>query len=447
MKIKIPNNFAPERLYILDVIVRDFLGLNFIIEKQANLADYIFILENNTKLIIKDSFFNRFISENYLDKKNIPKNVFFTENQFLPEKNIPILFGNDLISVTENEIICGNDIFAASFFMLSRWEEYVVSEKDEFGRFPEKQALSIKCKFNHRPIVNEYAEMLWNMLLFLGCTQKRKIHKYKLKITHDIDFFRKYISLKITTKAIIGDILHRRSFKLALNTLLTSIKIKLNIEKDPFNTFEYFMEISEKYNLKSHFYFIPAKAEEKETTYNLFNKIIIKTIKEILKRGHIIGIHTGWSTFNNIEILEHEIANLKQISIKVEEGRQHYLRFEVPKTWQNWEAAGLREDSSIGFSKTIGFRAGTCFSYSVFDILERKRLKLIETPLIVMDAALKKSSLGIVEMLKELSIIGEIVRKYNGIFVLLWHNSNINSYEWKNFNLNYAKIIDLLKQE
>ena len=117
----------------------------------------------------------------------------------------------------------------------------------------------------------------------------------------------------------------------------------------------------------------------------------------------------------------------------------------LSQTWQNWEAAGLREDSTMGFSKTIGFRTGTCFSYSVFDILERKRLKLIETPLIVMDTALKERGLDIVQMIKELSTIGEIVKKYNGVFVLLWHNSNINSYEWKSFNLNYAKIIDLLK--
>ena len=66
------------------------------------------------------------------------------------------------------------------------------------------------------------------------------------------------------------------------------------------------------------------------------------------------------------------------------------MRFNIPNTWNIWDRHNLKSDSSIGFYEHIGFRAGTCYEYPVYDVVNRKMLRLTERPLIVMDTALKR---------------------------------------------------------
>ena len=80
---------------------------------------------------------------------------------------------------------------------------------DKHGRFLGRDSIAFKYQFLQRPVVNEYAEFLWNMLLSLSPQQEREQHDYQLILTHDIDkiFYRgtKYI-------ALLGDILRRRDW-------------------------------------------------------------------------------------------------------------------------------------------------------------------------------------------------------------------------------------------
>jgi len=441
MIVEIPNNFIDERKYILKIILSDFLGLNFDISIDNATINYVLILENSKKIIIKDAFFNNFSNSEYLQEANIPSLVIFAKNRFYSEEELPILYGNNELIEEKDSITYGNDIFAASFFMLTRWEEFVIKQKDEFGRFPEEMALSIKHGFHIRPVVNQYVEMLWNMLISLGFQQKRKTRKYQLKITHDVDFFKKYDSFSKISRSIIGDILKRKSLNKIIETLTTVLKIYLKKEKDPFDVFDFFMNVSENNGLQSHFYFIPSVLD-KYSTYSIENKQLKAIIQQIIDRKHIIGYHASWLAFENTELFEKEVNILRNLGIKITEGRQHYLRFKVPDTWKIWEQFGLEEDSSLGFSNTIGFRTGTCYEYKVFDILSKKELNLCENPLIAMDSALLKCCKSNTEMQKKIYDIAQVVKKYNGNFVLLWHNNNINCNFGKNFDAKYVDIIN-----
>ena len=52
------------------------------------------------------------------------------------------------------------DIFGASFFMLSRYEEYLPHIKDEYGRFEAKESLAFKYGFLEIPIVDKWVQIL-----------------------------------------------------------------------------------------------------------------------------------------------------------------------------------------------------------------------------------------------------------------------------------------------
>ena len=186
--IYVPDKFVPERTYILDICFGYFLGLRYEIKVVTEQCDYIIDINNDKQLLIRDHFFSHFEDGlSYLRQESIPDRTIFSHNPFAPETDIPVIYGNEEMEVSQDKIICGLDIFASSFFMLTRWEEYADASRDNYDRFPASASLALKCGFLHRPVVNEYVEMLWSMLLHLGCNQERKVWKYRLTLTHDID--------------------------------------------------------------------------------------------------------------------------------------------------------------------------------------------------------------------------------------------------------------------
>ncbi len=438
IKIQIPNNNIPEKKYIIDVLFSEFLGIEYSLEIKE-VKNYIIKFQDKT-IEINDDFFGKYPKElSYLKKENIPEKIIFAKNKLTPEKNTPVLYGNSNIVIGGKSISCRIDIFASSFFMLTRWEEYVISEKDNHGRTPDELQLSVKHNFNERPIVNEYAEMLRQMFAYLGFEIENK-HTYKAKITHDIDFFARYGKFPKFIKAIGGDIFVRKSLKKAINTLRLYFKIKSGKVKDPYDTFDFLMNLSEKAGLKSHFYFIPAILGEEDAQYTISDKKVAKTILKIKNKGHIVGIHGAYRSYKNKDLFCKELQRFPK-EIKIEEGRQHFLRFKNPETWQMLEDCKIKKDSTIGFINNVGFRAGTCSEYSVFNVITREKLKLKEQPLIVMEQALIKKYPDKNDFFDKIIAMKDTVKKYKGIFVVLWHNNNFNIPEWEKYKKIYEKII------
>jgi len=447
MIINIPNNNIKERKYIIDVLIGEFLGLDYQI-KVKNIENYEILLSNNNKIIIIDSFFYKYKTElSYLKKENIPANVEFVENKFTTEKNIPVIYGNNELKVSEKEITCGIDIFASSFFMLTRWEEYVIEEKDVDFKFPDELSLAQKHNFHYRPVVNEYLEMLWNMLLKLDDKLKRKKQKYKAIITHDVDFIARYDTLKKYIRAIGGDIILRKNPFLCFKTTFDFIACKLKFKKDPYDIFDFLMKISEENGLKSRFYFIPGELGEEDVRYDMSDNKVTEIINNIVSKGHIVGIHGTYDGYNKQNVFKQELSRLQKTYPNIIEGRQHFLRFENPTTWQIWNDNNLKTDSTIGYSNDGGFRAGVCYEYPVFNILSRKKIDLLESPLIAMEVAVENSYTEPENFYEKIIELSDIVKKYKGNFVLLWHNSNFNIYEWEKYAKYYMQILNKISKK
>ena len=438
IRINIPNNFFPERKYISDILFDEFLGLKYVINVNNGAKNYEIVLENTKKLIIKDSFFSNFEDGlGYLDKKNMPEKIKFLKNKFIIKKNIPVIYGDNQFNIKGDEIICGIDIFASSFFMLTCWEEYVNKTRDLHNMFPATASLAYKYDFLNRPIVNEYVEMFWNMLKYLGCNQKRKEKKYELVLTHDVDNIFKWKNFGLFVRNIAGDIIKRKNASLVVEN------IRQYFGKNPYDMFDFLMDLSEKNGVKSHFFFMSGGTSKFDNNYSI-NQPFVKKIREKIKsRGHLIGFHPSYNSYNYQKQWEEEYSNLStEILQKVKIGRQHFLRFEIPTTWQIWEDNNMEWDSTLTYPEKEGFRCGTCYEYSVFNILNRKKLKLKELPLTVMEVTMVGHQ-NLVPEIMEKRIIKLInnVKNYNGKFVLLWHNSNFNNELWKKYKIVYEKII------
>jgi len=185
--------------------------------------------------------------------------------------------------------------------------------------------------------------------------------------------------------------------------------------------FDFLMDLSEKRGIKSHFFFMSGGTSKFDNNYSVNQPFVKKIREKIRSRGHLIGFHPSYNSYNDQRQWEKEYYNLLTEALqKVKIGRQHYLGFEIPTTWQIWEDNNMKWDSSLTYLEKEGFRCGICYEYSVFNILSRKKLKLKEIPLTVMEVPMvdyQNLIPGIMQ--KKIIKLIDKVKKYNGKFVLL----------------------------
>jgi hypothetical protein len=436
LNIIIPDNNIPEREYIIGMIFNNYLGLPYKLTAGIENLHYS-VRFDNCELVIKDFFFCLYPdSLSYLTSDAIPEKIAYVKNEFSVEKDIPVIYGSDEFSVSENRIICGIDIFASSFFMLTRWEEYVNQTRDSHVRFPGKESVACKNSFLHRPVVNEYVELLWGMLLKLGFKGERKERTFNLVLTHDVD----HLDYPATYRILFADILKRRNLKLAGYHLSQYRKSGSN----PYDYFDFLMTKSEKLGLKSHFYFMASNSglPQDPGLYTRSKRFTCK-IDEIRRRGHIIGFHPGYYTFNDPERWQAEKQLLENaVHHEIVEGRQHYLRFDIAQTFRIWDQNKMETDSTLGYADNEGFRCGTGDTFPVFDFPERTRIRVKERPLIIMDGTLKQYKLyskeKMVERFRYYMLVG---KKYNTDITLLFHNSSFYG-EWEGYSHLYGLMLD-----
>ena len=436
--ILIPGDFFPERSYVIGTVFKEFLGLEYHIRVSEELSDSYTITLGEKRIVLADDFFSRYEEpDGYLGMAGIPLSVRYLMTPFIVEKDIPVFLGGAGFSKEENEIICGIDIFGMVFFMLTRWEEYVIGERDYLQRFPAESSLAFKHGFLNRPVVNEWIALLAGMMrsLWPGIAIIPR-ERYGIVFTHDIDLMSKPVSLREFAK----DVLKRKS-PLAFSRRLGYLFGAGN----PYDIFDYFMDVSERHHTVSRFYFmtghqVPHRDGE---PYN-DKPIYKKALQRVRERGHVTGFHPSLNTFNDLSLFRQQKAQLeKDCGGLISEGRQHALRFELPLTWQIWEAAGMQVDGTMGYSSREGFRCGTGNSFPVFDVVNRRQLALREQPLVVMDTTLHVNRKLSVQASGEIfRYYMEVGKKYDMPVTLLFHNLLHDAIDWEGWAGLYANLFE-----
>ena len=450
LKITIPSNNYQERAYILDVLFNQFLKIDYSLIISTNFTDESAInIDNERRILIKDSFFSRYPKNlEYLQRSSIPKTVEYFKHSLLVEQDIPILFGKGEIDIEEKTIVSHIDIFATLFFMLTRWEEYVIQERDEHNRFPHTASLAYKEGFLNRPIVNEYIELFWNLLQKVGYKGERGEKKFSMLLTHDVDEIQRYPNLKKVIMGMGGDILYRKSFSLPFKTLYDYFLVSIKRRKDPYDSFDEIMDTSDAFGVTSHFFFMAGGTTNRyDNRYSINNPRIKEILEKIRSRGHSIGLHPSYNAYNNSEQFKKEKEALERVNnYPITSGREHYLRFEVPTTWQLWENNGFKWCSNLAYPRSAGFRTGSCYPYTPFNILSQEKLNVQERPLIMMEVTFIEATKTIKEFDTMVNYYLNIIKKYNGEFVLLWHNASFKEASIVRYAPSYTKTLKKFKE-
>jgi hypothetical protein len=419
--VEAPAGYEPERRYILDVVLRDWLGLDWEL-RSADRADVRIALagepDERCVLVPEDLFATA--PEAWLTEPSLPS--------VRAGRRVPVLYGAPALDRGSLEV----DVFGSAFFMLTRYEELVVGTRDEYGRFPAAASIAARAGFLGVPVVDAYVEILWEAMQRTWPRLQRRPRTYAVALTHDVDD--PLATLEHGPRDVVrqlgGDLVRRRDPRLAARRVVSLLGDR---GRDPNNTFDFLMDVSERHGMRSAFYFLAHRDRRgRDGTYLFEHEWVRSLIGHISRRGHEVGLHPSFGTYRDGARVREELERLLRVAeaerVHQDEwgGRQHFLRWTNPDTWRSWEAAGLSYDSTLGYSDAVGFRTGTCHPYRAFDLTERRPLQLVERPFQVMDVALLSAMSQSLDCAYDAVMdIASHCRRYGGELGILWHNNTL----------------------
>jgi hypothetical protein len=271
---------------------------------------------------------------------------------------------------------------------------------------------------------------------------ERKPRQFQMNVSHDVDVPYQYAftGLPLLARNLASDLLKRRNPHKVLTGIRTWSQVKQgNLSSDPFNTFDFLMDLSEQHDLTSAFYFITDHTNtQKDGNYSIHYPFMRQLLQHIYQRGHEIGLHPSFNTYLDANQTRKEFEFLRRVCAEVGAeqsiwgGRQHFLRWQNPTTWQNWESAGLTYDSTLTFADVAGFRCGTCYEFPVFNLITHQTLNLVERPLTVMECTVLDSRyMGLGQNLEMafdyIKFLKDSCHRFEGQFTMLWHNNRLIS--------------------
>jgi hypothetical protein len=333
------------------------------------------------------------------------------------------------------------DPFAASFYLVTRYEEYHSYESDKYGRFKFTDSISYRAGFLHEPVVNHW------MLRLLEIIRKRypeieyRLQQYKFVPTIDIDHAFAYGHRKLYR--ILGSY-WRDILKNNWDEAVSRTEVLLHRKPDPYDNYDFLDEVHRKYSVKPLFFVLFADYGGNDNNVTITAKAFHALLRRLDAQG-TVGIHPSLSSNKHFSKLNTEIIRLSHVLDRdVNISRQHFLKINLPKTYRHLLDLGITDDYSMGYAGTVGFRAGIANDFPFFDLFTNNATTLRVHPVSVMDVTLRDHSrLDTAESLVKIRQTIDKVRSVNGTFVSLWHNESLSGLgRWKGWREVYQEMVE-----
>ncbi len=307
------------------------------------------------------------------------------------------------------------DIFAATFYLLSRYEEYLPHEKDMYGRYAHENSLAFKEGFLKLPLIN-----IWLRDFASAINKKYSIFNAQFSIfnfqpTYDID-----IAYSYKHKGLFRNI--GSFFK---SPSAERVKVLSGSQKDPYDAYDWMDALHQKYSLQPIYFFLAAQKN------SLYDKNIlphtfgfIRLVKQHAA-GYETGIHPSWQSGDNFLLLKQEKKILEHITDKhITRSRQHYIRFHLPSGYRRLLEAGITDDYSMGYGSINGFRASVASSFYWYDLEKEEQSHLRIHPFCFMEAnSFYEQQFSAEQAYTEAIHYLDVCKETNGTLITIWHNN------------------------
>jgi hypothetical protein len=420
---------SPRLKYILNIILKDVFGLDYMItqnpvqfeQSEAPKINYSVqkFIRDGIKISPVSLLFEYGIKDHLIEVNNHKE---YNKLFFKSHSEIPF------------------DILAASFWLITRYEEYLPFKQDKHNRFDVKNSLAFQYDFMEIPLVNLWLEQFKKVLILKYPDLKFKEHKFSYLSTVDIDNAYKFKFKGIMREAggYLKSIVTRNFSEIKQRTAVV-----LNKKPDPFDSYDFLLEVQKKNNLNVLYFFLLGDYGVNDKNHPANNKdfqILIKHLADYAK----IGIHPSYRSNNDLNQLKVEVNRLANITHRdIKNSRQHFAILKFPETYQALLQTGVTADYSMGYGNYNGFRASFCIPYNWYDLDAEQETPLIIHPFCIIETTLRFTNKATEKTAMQFAkpIIDE-VKKYNGELVTTIHNDTMGSVsEWKGWKEVYEQIV------
>jgi len=380
----------------------------------------------------------------------------FIETEIITIDEIPLLFpvsNNLTFFETKNQnVIFNHDLLKSAFYLLSGYQESQAKQLDKYERFPYEASIQKRLHFIQKPIVNYYFEIIVNgietycKINKIDFRRKKIFNNFGFWLSHDVDCVDNFTwrSVGFRIKQLLGFAPLTASRKAIAKLLFRTIyeNLKFNKKANLFWNFNFLVELEKSLGIKSTFFFLPRQSKF-DGKYSVTETRIKELIKYLENENVEIALHGSFSSMQNFDKLKTGLNQLQSITNqKITGVRQHYLRCRIPETFISQQKLGLKFDSSLTFTAHEGFRNSYCLPFKLFDFEKNAMINLWEIPLTVMDVSwLHHRKLSFEEMEQSLNKILAEVKKFNGIFTLLWHNDQLDEFQFCGITEFYSNLL------
>lgn len=321
---------------------------------------------------------------------------------------------------TSGESFLPFDPFACSFYLISRYEEYLLEHTDEHERFADSENLLAALGMHGKPVVDKMAYFVAEKVCEAYPRFAIKKRDFSLCTTIDIDNAWAYknknllISVGAFLKALLGG---------QWSEVKQRLVVALGLQTDPYDTYSFILSTYQGRTDLLRFFFLIGDRNRFDKNVSHKNKAFRQLINDLASVCEV-GIHPSYASNQKVWLFQKEKERLENIIRRpVTLSRQHYLKLRFPQTYHNLLKSGITDDYTMGFASLAGFRAGTCTPFRFFDLTKNKRTRLTIHPFQVMDVSLKNYlHQDADEAWETIQMLMKEVKEVNGTFTSLWHN-------------------------
>ena len=322
------------------------------------------------------------------------------------------------------------DLLAASFYLLTRYEEYLPHVSDEHGRFPAAQSLGARHGFLMLPVVDLWAQRLLGLLTeqFGDLKAQKNVYHYcsMLNVSASHEFLYRGFLRQIS--GVLMDILGFKLRRLGYRAL-----VGMGMKRDPYDLYEEVLKAHKKLGQVPKVFFQLAQYgpfDKNVSPYNRHFQHFIKSVGDYAQ----IALAASYASFDDPELLLEEKKVLSDIVHRpIDSCKTRYNRLNIPLTYRDMVDAGFTQDYSMGYTHDLGFRAGTCTPFYFYDLYLEMQQPIMVYPFAVQDYALLKEK-SVADALRKMQAMYDQVHQLGGWMGVIFSMELLGSpqkYDWK----------------
>ena len=349
-------------------------------------------------------------------------------------RNLPVIFH------TAEPASIPFDLFAAAFYLISRYEEYLPYEPDEHGRFPYARSIAQSMGFLDRPIVEQW------LLNFVQALQEKfpafRVPQPEFRFEPLVNVAVSHLYKHKGPLRFVGGVVDNL-FRLHLRNAWARIKYAHFKRKDPYDTFYKFIALKKQTRIPMRFFFllgVYSRFDHNISPSRPALKRIVKTVADYADTGLLVSYEAAGYP----QRIKQEKNILEDLVHKpVETAHYHYYRNRLPQAYQQLLELEFTDDYTMGYARITGYRASTAHPFPFYDLQEERPRELTVHPVVINDYQLNfiyKYSPG--EALSALIETGNEIRRLGGVFHPVFHNAVLSEYEeWKGWSKVFTELL------